>query len=379
MPTNVTSTGTIQEFAPEFKPLASLVGGAAEAELGRTYTPYGGVRTAGFSPYQQQVQTGIMGLATPAQLASAQTQLTGAGTTLANLTTPADYTTARQALTGANIAVGGLTTPADYATARQAYTGAQGSIAAPGALTGYMTPFNANVTDIARQQMTRDFAIQQAQRGAEFAKSGAFGGSRQGVTEAEAQRNLNQQLQDLQLKGNAAAYQQAVEQFNKERAQQMAAGQNLTSLGQQQQADAMARAQAQATLGGQFANLGQQQQADALARAQAQAGLGGQFAGLGQTQQVVDLNRLQAQSGVGQQQQTLTQQQLDMAYQDFLNQRDWAKQQTGWASGVLQGIPGTVGSKQTTEAVTTPGGNPWAQAASAGTTLLGLGKTFNWW
>lgn len=283
MPTNVTSTGTIQEFAPEFKPLASLVGGAAEAQLGRTYTPYGGVRTAGFTPYQQTAQQGIMGLATPTQLASAQ----------------------------------------------QAFTGAQGSITTPGALTGYITPFNANVTDIARQQMMRDFAIQQTQRGAEFAKSGAFGGSRQAVTEAEAQRNLNQQLQDLQLKGNAAAYQAAIEQFNKERSQQMTAGQNLASLGQTQQATA--------------------------------------------------LDRLQAQAGVGGQQQSLAQQQLDLAYQDFLNQRDWAKQQTGWASGVLQGIPGSVGSTTATKAETTPGGNPWAQAASAGATLFGLGKTFNWW
>lgn len=278
--TTTTTTGTIQEFAPEFKPLASLVGGAAEAQLGRAYTPYGGVRTAGFTPYQQQAQTGIMGLAAPTQLTSAET----------------------------------------------AYTGAQGSITAPGALTGYTTPFNANVTDIARQQMMRDFAIQQTQRGADFAKSGAYGGSRQGVAEAEAQRNLNQQLQDLQFKGNAAAYQQAVEQFNKERAQQMTAGQNL--------------------------------------------------AALGQTQQTTALDRLQAQTGVGQQQQALAQQQLDKAYQDFLNQRDWAKEQTGWASGVLQGIPGNVGATTATQAVTAPAANPWAQATSLFGTIGTLG---NWW
>lgn len=273
MPTTTTATGTIQEFAPEFKPLASLVGGAAEAQLGREYTPYGGIRTAGFTPYQQQAQTDIMGLTDPTQFASAQ----------------------------------------------QAYTGAQGSITAPGALTGYTTPFNANVTDIARQQMMRDFAIQQTQRGADFAKAGAYGGSRQGVAEAEAQRNLNQQLQDLQFKGNAAAYQQAVEQFNKENEQQMTAGQNL--------------------------------------------------AALGQTEQQAELARLQAQTGVGTQQQGLNQQQLDQAYQDFLNQRDWAKEQTGWASGVLQGIPGNVGSTQSTVAATTPAANPWAQAAGAFTTL----------
>lgn len=283
MPTNVTTTGNVQEFAPEFRPLASLVGGAAEAQLGQIYTPYGGVRTAGFTPYQQTTQTGVMGLTAPTQLTTAQ----------------------------------------------QAFTGAQGSITAPGALTGYVSPFNANVTDIAAQQMMRDYAVQQAQRGAQFAKSGAFGGSRQAVTEAEAQRNLNQQLQDLQFKGNAAAYQAAVEQFNKERTQQMTAGQNL--------------------------------------------------AGLGETQQQLDLARLQAQSGVGQQQQALTQQQLDQAYQDFLNQRDWAKQQTGWAAGVLQGVPSSIGSSQQTVAATTPGGNPWAQAAGAFSTLYGLGQQANWW
>lgn len=283
MPTTTTATGTVQEFAPEFKPLASMVGGAAEAQLGQAYTPYGGVRTAGFAPTQQATQAGIMGLAAPTQ----------------------------------------------FGAAEQAFTGAQGSITAPGALAGYISPFNANVTDVAAQQMQRDFAIQQAQRGAEFAKSGAFGGSRQAITEAEAQRNLNRQLQELQFKGDAAAYQAAIEQFNKERGQQMTAGQNLASLGQ--------------------------------------------------TQQQADLARLQAQTGVGAQQQALTQQQLDVAYQDFLNQRDWAKGQTGWASGILQGIPSGVGATTATKAETTPGGNPWAQAAGAATAIGGLGKTFNWW
>lgn len=379
MPNTTTSTNTIQEFAPEFKPLASLVGGAAEAQLGRAYTPYGGVRTAGFTPTQQVVQTGITGLAAPTQLTAAQQALTGAGTTITGLGPQTGYATAQKELESARNTLTGLGTPTDYETARQAFTGAQGSIAAPGALTGYVNPFNANVTDIAARQMARDFAAQQTQRGADFARSGAFGGSRQAVTEAEALRNLNQQLQDLQFKGNAAAYQAAIDQFNKERAQQMTAGQQLSSLGQAQEQSALARVQAQGALGGQFATLGQQQQADALARAQAQAGLGSQLANLGQTQQQLDLERLQAQSGVGQQQQALTQQQLDLAYQNFLDQRDWAKQQTGWASGILQGIPSGVGQTYAAKTEAVPGGNPWAQAAGAGATLYGLGKTFNWW
>ena len=65
-----------------------------------------------------------------------------------------------------------------------------------------------------------------------------------------------------------------------------------------------------------------------------------QLANLGTSQQQADMARLGAQAGVGAQQQALDQQGLTTKYDEFLNKRDYMKQQIGWEAGVLHGVPG---------------------------------------
>jgi hypothetical protein len=84
---------------------------------------------------------------------------------------------------------------------------------------------------------------------------------------------------------------------------------------------------------------------------------------LGLTQQQADLQRLQAQSGVAGQQQQLTQQQLDMAYADFLRQRDYPMEQLGYYGNLLRGVPVDLGSTETT----------YARPPSMGAQVGGLG------
>ena len=84
---------------------------------------------------------------------------------------------------------------------------------------------------------------------------------------------------------------------------------------------------------------------------------------LGLTQQQADLQRLQAQSGVAGQQQQLEQQQLDMAYADFLRQRDYPMEQLGYYGNLLRGVPVQLGSTATT----------YAQPPSMGAQVGGLG------
>jgi hypothetical protein len=84
---------------------------------------------------------------------------------------------------------------------------------------------------------------------------------------------------------------------------------------------------------------------------------------LGLTQQQADLQRLQAQSSVAGQQQQLTQQQLDMAYADFLRQRDQPMENLGYYSNLLRGVPVQLGSTATT----------YAQPPSMGAQIGGLG------
>lgn len=89
----------------------------------------------------------------------------------------------------------------------------------------YMSPYMQNVVDIQQREAQRQADIAGTQRGANAAKSGAFGGSRQAVMEAEAARNLATQKGDIQASGLQAAYQQAQAQFNADQARQMAAQQ----------------------------------------------------------------------------------------------------------------------------------------------------------
>jgi hypothetical protein len=84
---------------------------------------------------------------------------------------------------------------------------------------------------------------------------------------------------------------------------------------------------------------------------------------LGLTQQQADLQRLQAQSATAGQQQQLTQQQLDMAYADFLRQRDYPMEQLGYYGNLLRGVPVQLGSTATT----------YAQPPSMGAQVGGLG------
>jgi hypothetical protein len=89
----------------------------------------------------------------------------------------------------------------------------------------YMSPYMQNVVDVQQREAQRQADIAGTQRGAQAARTGAFGGSRQAVMEAEAARNLATQKGDIQAQGLQGAYQQAQQQFNADQARQMAAQQ----------------------------------------------------------------------------------------------------------------------------------------------------------
>ena len=75
----------------------------------------------------------------------------------------------------------------------------------PAAMQAYMSPYMQNVVDYQKQQAVRDFAKQTPLLQAQAAAAGAFGGSRQNIMQAEAQRALNTQLQGIEALGQAMA------------------------------------------------------------------------------------------------------------------------------------------------------------------------------
>lgn len=89
----------------------------------------------------------------------------------------------------------------------------------------FMSPYMQQVVDIEKREAQRQADIAGTRRGQAFARSGAFGGARQAIENAEAQRNLATQMGDIQSRGMQSAYQQAQQQFNVEQQARLAAQQ----------------------------------------------------------------------------------------------------------------------------------------------------------
>ena len=111
-----------------------------------------------------------------------------------------------------------------------------GSFTEQGAAGQYMSPYMQNVVDVQKQEAIRDARQQQLGTNLAAARQGTYGGARQALMQTERERNLGQQLGQIQAAGQQAAFQQAQQQFNAEQAARQQAGQaNLQArLGVQQ-------------------------------------------------------------------------------------------------------------------------------------------------
>lgn len=167
---NVTQT-SIPEYA---KPYVERMLGKAEALSEAPYQAYGGERTAGFTPMQQNAFQQAANLQPSQQL--------GIGTQLAGL--------------------GGL----GAMNAGQNY---QNMATNPYAMQQYMSPYIQNALNPQMQEAQRQSAIQGQMNQAQAVKQGAFGGGRSAIVEAERQRNLGQNLASIYGTGMQNAFQQA--------------------------------------------------------------------------------------------------------------------------------------------------------------------------
>ena len=100
----------------------------------------------------------------------------------------------------------------------------------------YMSPYQQNVTDIQKREAARQSGIQGTQQQAQAAGVGAFGGSRDAIMRAERERNLGQQMGDIQARGDQANYEQAGKQFREGITQNMDINRLQSAYGAQQQA-----------------------------------------------------------------------------------------------------------------------------------------------
>jgi hypothetical protein len=194
-----------------------------------------------------------------------------------------------------------------------------------------------NVVDIQKREAQRTADIAGTGRNAQAVKSGAFGGSRQAIMDAEANRNLATQMGDIQTQGQQAAYQDAASRFAQEQQLREQSRQYGAGLGMQGYQTALTGA-------GQLANIGQQT--------------------FGQE---MDVNKLQQQYGT--QQQAFNQQGIDTQYQDFLNQQRYPYQQLEFMNSMLRGTPmGTV------QSMYQPAPSGLSQLAGLGTAAYGVSQ-----
>ena len=164
-------------------PYVTQMLGRGAALSNMPYTAYEGPLTAGPSALQTQAYQGLGALQVP--------------------TTAGSFTGAAYALpTAEQMAAGQPGT----------YTPASGNVAQQ-----YMTPYLQAVLDPQVAAARRQAEISQQNLQSQYGKAGAYGGSRQGVAEAELQRGLLDRLSGIYGTGYQNAFQQAQDQFNKER------------------------------------------------------------------------------------------------------------------------------------------------------------------
>ena len=333
-PTSTTYTSNIPEYAKPFYEQSmyetaknvfntDASGGVTGIKPMPTNT---GERVAGFTPGQVNVQRDIAGLTQPGGFANATRGL-DVGQTL-----------------GLGAGTSGLYSALGYRPST-----ISGGTFTPAAAKYYADPYQQAVTDIGLREARRQGDIAKSDLAMGAIKRGTQGGARNALMASEAERNLQQNLADIQAKGSQAGFQSAQQQFNADAARQL----------QAQQANQQA-GQAAAQLAGQTGVSGLQAGLEASRAQSANAA----------ATQTANLERLKTQAASETEKQTLQQKINDIQYQQAMEARDWEKKQLEFYNAMLRGNAGLA----QTQISYAPQASGVQQALGGGLGLLGLSK-----
>lgn len=177
----------------------------------------------------------------------------------------------------------------------------EGTRGFPGAVGEYMDPFIGNVLErqgaLANRRFTES-TLPELQ-GA-FTRSGHFGSDRMMDLAGRATRDFSENLTDQQLAALSGAYGQAGELYGAD------AGRNLQGAG----------------IAGELGVQGSRQ-----------------LGALGEMASRMGYGDAAAMEAVGRSQRGMDQRSLDLAYRDFLQQRDYPRETIDWMSSVIRGLP----------------------------------------
>ncbi len=189
----------------------------------------------------------------------------------------------------------------------------------------YMNPYMQNVVDIQQREAQRQADVAGQQLASQSVATGGFGGSRQAILEAEASRNLQTQLGDIQAKGLLGSYEDAQARLAAQKQREFSAGTQFSQLGQ-------------SALQGNLAEQQALQQAGGMQQAQQQAA-------------------------------------FDIAKGQFEEEKTFPEQNLQQYSSIVRGYAAPIGPS-TNRMTTTPAPTYLQQLAGLGTTALGVSKMF---
>jgi hypothetical protein len=174
----------------------------------------------------------------------------------------------------------------------------------------YMNPFQQTFIDRQKELARDESARQRSEIGQQAAMAGGLGGYREGIMQAEREKNLMNQMQDIQAAGDMANFDQARRAYESDRQNRM----DVADLGMR----------GYTTIGG---DLDRRMRA-----AQSMSDMSG-------TRQAMEFDRLGQLESAGSRRRALAQQGLDIGYQDFLRQQAFPREQLNLYSGLLRGVP----------------------------------------
>ena len=330
---STTVTSNIPEYA---KPYVESMLGAAQKQTYKMddagnitgfqpYVPYGAtVDSAGniTNTAQDQARAAVAGFAPMQEQAFRQT---------ANLQVPGQFGIGSQFIGAGGFGAGNVAQQA-------AGIGNQyfGMATNPYAQQAFMSPYMQNVVDVQKQEATRDFLKQMPAMQAQAVRQGAFGGSRQAIEAAEARRNLNTQLGNIQATGSQKAFE---------------AGQQAQQFG---------------------SNLGLQGFNTALQGTGQLVSAGNALGQMGERQLQAQQRIIGLQSQAGAQKQALEQQRINQAIQNYALEQQYPQLQLSTMSSLLRGLPLQQATTQQYQAAP----SAISQIGGLGTAALGAYKLF---
>lgn len=298
-------------------------------------------RVEGFTDQQRNLQNQIAGMQTPGQFGQASNFLnTAAQGTLANAQYNPGQFSAQQ-IGMPNLNYFQMQAPQQFGSAQAQQ---------------YMSPFLQQALEPQMREAVTSARRGQVAQDLGSSRQGTYGGSRQRLASMERERNLGQQLGDIQSRGLQSAFENAQQQFERDRAAGMTAGmENLrANLGTQQLGttvglDAL-RANQTADLERQ--RMGEQSRQFGAGQGLAAYGQLGQFGqtmtNLGSAQQQADLARYGLQTSTAAQEQALGQYRRDLDFGDFEYQRDDPYRRLSQYGSLMSGVPQAMTSTMTT-------------------------------